>query len=119
MIYCSESLSLAALELLVNLESNELLRAYTAFPLSFPDGVVHDLDPDLLPANWRDYPPPVELQLFGDQWIAGLASAVLKVPSVIVEHEHNFLLNPVHPDFSQIAIGNPQPFEFDPRLAKG
>lgn len=119
MIYCSESLSLATLELLVNLESSELLRAYTAFPLTFPDRIVQDLDPTLLPANWRNYPPPVELQLLGDHWIADRASAVLRVPSVVVDHEHNLLLNPVHPDFAQITIGKPQPFKFDPRLAKG
>jgi RES domain-containing protein len=118
MVYGSESLSLAALELLVNLESGDLLGAYTAFPVAFPDGIVQTLDPSSLPANWRDYPPPVALQLLGDQWIAGLASAVLRVPSVVVEHEQNLLLNPAHPHFSRITIGKPRPFRFDPRLRK-
>ena len=118
MVYCSESLSLAALELLVNLEAGDLLAAYTAFPVTFPDTIVHTLDPTSPPANWRDYPPPVALQLLGDQWIAGLASAVLRVPSVVVEHEHNLLLNPAHPDFPRITIGKARPFRFDPRLSK-
>jgi hypothetical protein len=38
-------------------------------------------------------------------------SAVLGVPS-----ELNFLLNPEHPDFSKIEIGNPKPVGWDPRL---
>jgi hypothetical protein len=28
----------------------------------------------------------------------------------------NYLLNPTHPDFAQITIGQAKPFHFDPRL---
>jgi hypothetical protein len=35
---------------------------------------------------------------------------------VVVPGEHNFLVNPRHPDFDQLAIGDPEPFEFDERL---
>jgi RES domain-containing protein len=44
-------------------------------------------------------------------------SAVLEVPSVIVQFEPNYLINPGHPDFKRIKIGKPVPFAFDPRLA--
>jgi len=30
--------------------------------------------------------------------------------------ETNYVLNPAHPDFGQIAIGKPAKFAFDPRL---
>lgn len=115
-VYCSESLSLAALELLVNIESSDALGAYTAIPITFPDAIVRDLDVARLPRHWRDYPPPVELQALGDAWLASLETAVLRVPSVVVEQEHNVLVNPGHPDFSRITIGPAQPFAFDPRL---
>ena len=39
----------------------------------------------------------------------------LRVPSVVVPGESNYLLNIAHPDFSQIVIGKPQPYRFDPR----
>lgn len=116
-IYCSESLALAALELLVHLQSSDILEAYTAIPVTFPEAIVSTLDPGQLPANWRDYPPPVALQRFGDHWVASRRSAVLRVPSAVVEGEYNYLFNPTHRDFSQISIGEPQPFRFDPRLA--
>jgi RES domain-containing protein len=48
--------------------------------------------------------------------VASGSSAVLEVPSVIVETESNYLLNPAHPNFTPLKLGTPGPFEFDPRL---
>jgi len=52
----------------------------------------------------------------GDQWIDLCASAVLAVRSTIVPFEHNYLLNPQHPDFAQITVEPAVPFAFDERL---
>jgi len=41
---------------------------------------------------------------------------VLSVPSVIVEHERNYLLNPLHENFKRIKLSPPKPFRFDFRL---
>jgi len=41
---------------------------------------------------------------------------VLKLPSAVVPSEFNYLLNPAHPDFGAIRIGEPQVFKADPRL---
>jgi RES domain-containing protein len=43
-------------------------------------------------------------------------SAILAVPSVIITGETNYLLNPAHPDFRKIAVGQHAGFAFDPRL---
>jgi len=40
------------------------------------------------------------------------------VPSVIIPREMNYLISPVHPQFEQLAWGEPQPFRFDPRLIR-
>jgi hypothetical protein len=40
----------------------------------------------------------------------------LRVPSVLVPSESNFLLNPRHPEYTNLVIGEPLPFSFDPRL---
>ncbi len=55
-------------------------------------------------------------QSLGDWWIEAKVSAVLEVPSVIVSREHNYLLNPAHPDFAKIVPEPPALFHFDPRL---
>jgi RES domain-containing protein len=47
-----------------------------------------------------------------------MVSAVLAVPSVIVPHERNYILNPRHADFHRIRIGEPTSFPIDERLAR-
>ena len=41
---------------------------------------------------------------------------MLRVPSVVVPLESNYVFNPRHPDFSRVTVGAPMPFPFDPRL---
>ena len=55
-------------------------------------------------------------QAIGDRWLAGRETAILKVPSAIIDLEYNYLLNPAHPDFDQIKIAVVKPFTFDSRL---
>ncbi len=43
-------------------------------------------------------------------------SAVLKVPSSIIQQEYNYLVNPAHKDFSKIIIKTVDPFVFDERI---
>ncbi len=54
----------------------------------------------------------------GDNWFGSGATAILAVPSVVIPLEYNYLINPSHPDFTQLTVGVPQPFELDPRLWK-
>lgn len=98
-VYAAESVALAVLKVLVHLDSGDVLTAYSLCSAEFDDSLVERLDRPALPANWRDYPAPARLQRVGDKWVASGSSAVLEVPSVIVETESNYLLNPAHPDF--------------------
>ncbi|MGB7923524.1 MAG: RES family NAD+ phosphorylase [Pyrinomonadaceae bacterium] len=116
MVYTSESLALAALEVLTQLGKSSLLASYSRCAVHFGDSLITSLDRSLLPANWRTYPAPPELQLLGDTWIANSSSVVLEVPSVLIETESNYLINPLHPDFGSLVIEQPEPFGFDPRL---
>jgi RES domain-containing protein len=40
----------------------------------------------------------------------------LRVPSVLVPHAWNMLLNPLHPEAGQARVLAIEPFGFDPRL---
>jgi RES domain-containing protein len=71
---------------------------------------------DDLPARWRSYPAPEELAALGTEWVARATSVALRVPSAIVPTEHNYLLNPAHPDFPRLRIRSARRFTFDPRL---
>lgn len=55
-------------------------------------------------------------QKLGNQWLAEMKSAILKVPSAIVDREYNYLLNPAHPDFFKIKVLDVTAFNFDSRL---
>ena len=114
--YASESAALAVLEVLVHVQSSAVLSSYVLVPIELPSSLVRDVPPDWLPADWRRSPPPPEARAVGDRWVRDMTSAALRVPSVVVETEHNLLLNPAHPDFAQVRVGDPRPFAFDPRL---
>ncbi len=116
MVYTSQSAALAALELLVHLGRSRSLADYVIFSCEFDDRVVESVDPRKLPADWRTYPAPPSLQQVGDLWARELRSAVLQVPTAVVEGESNFLLNPEHSDFKLIRLSKSRPFGFDPRL---
>lgn len=116
MVYTAGSVSLAVLEMLVHLESSDVLPSYSLCAVHFDERVLTRLDRSRLSDNWRDSPAPPELLLIGDAWIAARSSAVLEVPSAVVESESNYLMNPEHPDFASLVIDPPRPFTFDPRL---
>jgi len=84
--------------------------------VDFDEAMVTAVEREDLPASWRDHPPPPETRAIGDRWVAEGNSAVLRVPSVVVPSEFNFILNPSHPAFADIRIGDPMLFPFDPRL---
>ena len=116
MVYTSASVSLAVLEVLVHLQDASLLSSYSLIAARFDDALVERLDRSMLPDGWRLYPASRELQRIGNEWVKNGRSAVLEVPSAVVERESNYLLNPAHPDFSSVVIGEPEPFTFDERL---
>ncbi len=116
-VYVAETAALAALEMLVHLDPG-FLPEYVRIPCVFNEALVVDLDRNQLPANWQSSPAPTELQQLGDAWLKSGSSAILRVPSAVVDIESNYLLNPLHPDFARIEIGPASAFEFDVRLLK-
>ncbi len=116
-VYTSSTRALAALELLVHLGDSPIPAGFVVIPVEIPLAVtVEVVAVRALPPDWRDYPAPASLQRLGAEWVRQGAAVALAVPSVIVPDELNYLLNPAHPDFPVLGIGDPQPFELDPRL---
>ncbi len=117
MVYTAGSQSLAMLELLVQ---DEPLRArYVVIPAALPKNLkIERITAEQLPADWRSLAARERLQAVGSEWAKRRSSAVLAVPSVVIPAETNFLLNPLHPSFARIEIGEAQEFVTDLRLVK-
>ena len=114
--YAADSPALAVLEVLVHLQNPRILESYSIVQAHLPEHSVATLAPADLPADWADSPVPPSTQSIGDSWIESGSSAVLRVPSAVVQPASNYLINPAHPGYAQITVSRPEPFDFDPRL---
>jgi len=117
-VYTAENASLAVLEILAHFDIGPLLPHYVMVQIKFKENLVAIIEEDELPREWRAHIESKELMIIGDRWAGEAHSAVLSVPNTIVPVERNYLLNPQHPDFSEIEIGEPIPFSLDARLAR-
>lgn len=118
-VYLSASLSLAALELFVHLTAEDARIRLSTIPVSIPnDLAIQELPINGLPKEWRSEPPSDACKALGSEWVDTNETALLKVPSVIVPHEFNYVLNPRHPDFARLKVHKAEPFGFDSRMWK-
>lgn len=120
-IYVSETLSLAAIELFVHFTRKDikLSKSLVAIHADIPDSLkiaevsIKDLD-----SGWRKSPPSNSTKDIGTEWAQNKTFPILRVPSAVIPDEYNLVLNPVHAEFKKIKIGKPQPFTFDERMWK-
>jgi RES domain-containing protein len=117
LVYCSEHLSLALLEVLVQADGAVAPKEWAALSVTLPDDLaVEEIHADEMPPRWRSYPAPEALKTLGTEWAERGESVALTVPSAVVPTERNLLLNPRHPDMGRLQIGDPEPFHLDSRL---
>jgi len=106
-IYTASSLALALLEILVHVSIEQIPDDYVWLKAEFSESFIQ-------------YPReiPADTAVFGSEWLHTRGGKViLAVPSVIVP-EPNYLMNPDHMDFINIAWGEPEPLQIDPRLTR-
>jgi RES domain-containing protein len=115
-VYTAGSLALAALEVLVHIQSRKALTNYLKVRLEFEESLVLTVPVSSLPPHWHQGRAAPETRAVGDRWFDAGTTPILGVPSVVVPEEWNYMLNPRHPQFDEIHRGQPEPFPFDPRL---
>lgn len=115
----AESIALAALEMLVHLNDNEILLDYSFIAAEIPTELILPVqDFRDLPLDWSASPAPPSAQRVGDNWVRAKVSA-LETPSSIVLIEKNCLLNPAHRDWSKIKLSRKvEQFVFDERIRR-
>ncbi|MBI2386967.1 MAG: RES family NAD+ phosphorylase [Elusimicrobia bacterium] len=118
-VYAASTLSLAALEKFVHLGAEGSAIAFVSYEILIPSTVrTAEVKRAAVPGDWREQPAPASTQKIGDEWIRGMRSAVLRVPSVVTPDEFNLILNPAHPDFVKIKVSAPRAYSFDSRMWK-
>lgn len=116
-VYTSESLSLCALEFFANVDRDLIPKDLIRVKIYVPEkSSLNIVEISQLPKNWKNFPSPSRLKKLGSKWLETKESLLLKVPSALIPEEYNFLINPLHKEFSKVEVVNIKPFNFDSRL---
>jgi RES domain-containing protein len=120
-IYTGGSLALSCLEKLAHTSGTSLYSgdfSVTIYQI-FDKIAIQEIKPAQLEKHDPDWHKVINYpytQAIGDNWLLDGATAVLKVPSAIIDMEYNYLLNPAHYEFAKIKIMSVKSFSFDRRL---
>ena len=113
-VYSSDSLALATLELFVNLQVKRQLTRYVKSRLELPEALIEKIEDRAL-ADFLEASDTFDSRGYGDTWLSEQRSCVLKVPSRVVLEEANYLLNPLHPAFGEV-VSVTDSYQVDARL---
>ena len=115
MLYASEHISLSVLEMLVHNRFTDFAIDLSLLYISFTDTMnIKEVKNNKLKSDWvNDFE---YTRFMGDQFIKAQTHAILKVPSAVIKHEHNYIMNPLHVDFKKIKIVQTVSFSTDKRL---
>jgi RES domain-containing protein len=115
-LYASESRALALLEFTVNMDIDEIPRALSFTTLEVPDNSILTVKEAQLPGDWKKTPAPFSTRDFGTGLLEAAKSLVIKIPSIVVPEEWNYLINHVHPDIKQCKIVDVNDTVYDIRI---
>lgn len=113
-VYAAASRSLAILEMLVHVGRENVPKDRRMLRLEVPDEAIGELRP--LPVGWNALPYSPRVKAAGDRWLRKGAELATWVPSAIVPHERNLLINPAHADMQRVRILADEDLVVDARL---
>jgi RES domain-containing protein len=118
-LYTGASRSLATLELMVHRAGINPAFQYKMMAISVSDeaNLFQTININDLPPHWRTIQAYSDLQKIGNEWYVSKASLVLKVPSVIIPSEFNYIINMRHSLFEEyVKLEQIENFYWDERL---
>jgi RES domain-containing protein len=118
MVYAASSIALAVLETVVHLGAEGMVFNRYIVAIDIPAELYRRREVMKEPLEaWDSIPPSFKSKQFGSAWIHAKGRLLLDVPSVVVPHERNLLINPLHADIARLKAINLGRFVYDPRLA--
>jgi len=116
-IYTGQSRALCTTEIAVHTPLGILPNDYELIEIEIEDSIeILEIDTKKLSKKWKVFPHAHETQVLGDKFVTENKYLLLKVPSVVVQGEFNYLINPNHPEIHRVKIKNIEKFSFDERL---
>ena len=117
LLYAASYRSLALLEILVHTTNNYVPDDLMLITIEIPDTIlIKEILHEEISDELNRKKAQAQFQTIGDKWIKSQTSLILKVPSVIIPEEFNYLINPLHKDFHKVKIKETKLFRFDERL---
>ena len=115
-VYLADSPSSAMLETLVHLEMDfeDLPDTYRLLKVGIPKAASIDQESaQRMPVGW--HADRALTQSIGDRWLEEGESLLLEVPSAVMPHTQNYMLNPLHNQAGDVEF-EIEPCPFDERL---
>jgi RES domain-containing protein len=120
-VYTSDTRALACLETIVHLNAGGLPLNRYLVAIEIPDAVwsaAQHATVLSLKVGWDAEPAGRVSIRFGTDWLLAKTSVLLVVPSAIVPEEYNVLINPMHPDSTELIAAKVRKWPYDPRLVR-
>ena len=116
-VYASETVALALLENMIRRQGVGFNSDFKIMFIEIPDDtVIESVTETDLEAGWRDPNDYSQCQPLGDRWFGAGKALVLKVPSAVMPLSYNFVVNTLHPDYSDVALVEVTDLVPDPRI---
>ena len=117
-VYTSSSRSLALLETLAHTPAKMLTtKNYQLITLHIPDAIkATEILYKNLPDGWDAPDVRPYTQKIGDRFFRDKTQLMMAIPSVMMQEEVNYVLNPLHPDMKKVKIVNKRRIHFDKRF---
>lgn len=116
LVYFAGSRAMAVLEVLVHLRPEYLDTDYSLAVFEVPDEPIKLMEPSFLPKYWQTSSAMEQAKRLGNDFAKENEFLLMQVPSVFVEEEFNFLMNPNHFDAKKVKLISKRTFKFDSRL---
>ena len=114
--YAAEHPALAMVEVLarMRIQPDNIPRSLRLLAIDVADaGVSHEPE---LPAGWHANEPTT--QAVGNAWLSSGSTLLMRVPSSVLPHAFNYLINPGHVSARKLVEVDLGPFWFDARLLR-
>lgn len=117
-IYCSENISLCALELLAHTNGIRPAGEFRIMQIEIKNPMrTKTINVSELPENWHQLQSYGHTQMIGSDWYESKSSLCLKIPSAIIQSEYNYIINTQHPDFiKKVQLMEVKDFFWDSRF---